>query len=395
MIRSTRKFPARKRIVAGALALGLVAAACGDDDSGSDGTGSDGTAGENSEAVCPSNMVIQVDWWPEAEHGGTYQLMGDGAEADANLFTYSGPIDPAYAIGGIETLEIRAGGDAIEAQPVATVMKTDQEIVLGYLNSDDIIQAAPTVEVTAVASTLEINPQMVMWDPAQLEIDKTDPASIAATGRRVLHFPAAAYIDFLISSGVMTADQSDPNYSGAPDQWVSNGGDFIQQGFATNEIHKYANLIDWKDGAPAEVDFLLIDDLGWQPYPGSYTVLTERLDDLSPCLELFVPKLQQAWVDFLADPAPIGDEIIAVTEVYDNFWTLSPELNETAFALFESTGIGSNGPDDTYGNFDAERLSVLFDQMSAILDESGIDLPDGYTAESSYTNDFIDPAIGR
>jgi hypothetical protein len=379
-------------VLAGALALGLVAAACGDDDSDSDGAASDeDTAGE---AVCPANMVIQLDWWPEVEHGGTYQLMGEGAEADAELFTYSGPIDPAYAVGGIETLEIRAGGDAIESQPVATVMKTDQDIVLGYLNSDDIIQAAPTVEVTAVAATLEISPQMVMWDPAQLEIDKNDPTTIGATGRRVLHFPGSAYIDFLVADGIMTAGQSDPNYSGAPDQWVANGGDFIQQGFATNEIYKYTNLIDWKDGAPAEVDFLLIDDLGWQPYPGPYTVLTERLDELSPCLELFVPKLQQAWVDFLGNPGPIGDEIIAVTEVYDNFWTLSPELNEAAYALFESTGIGSNGSDDTYGNFDEARLSLLFDQMSAILAEEGIDLPDGYAAERSYTNEFIDPSIG-
>ena len=380
------------RVLAGAFAFGLVAAACGDDDSGSDGAArDDDTAGE---AVCPSNMVIQVDWWPEVEHGGTYQLMGDGAEADAELFTYSGPIDPAYAVGGIETLEIRAGGDAIEFQPVATVMKTDQHIVLGYLNSDDIIQAAPTVEVTAVATTLEINPQMVMWDPAQLDIDKNDPTTIGATGQRVLHFPGIAYIDFFVSNGIMTADQSDPNYGGAPDQWVANGGDFIQQGFATNEIYKYENLIDWKDGAPAEVDFLLIDELGWQPYPGPYTVLTERLDELSPCLELFVPKLQQAWIDFLGNPGPIGDEIITVTEAYDNFWTLSPELNEAAYELFESTGIGSNGADDTYGNFDEARLSRLFDEMSAILVEEGIDRPDGYTAQSAYTNQFFDPSIG-
>lgn len=382
-------------LLAGALALGLVAAACGSDDSGSDETGSGETGSGDGEAVCPTNMVIQVDWWPEVEHGGTYQLMGDGAEADAEQFTYSGPIDPAYAVGGIETLEIRAGGDAIEFQPVSAVMKTDQDIVLGYNNSDDIIQAAPTVELTAVAATLERNPQMIMWDPTQLEVDKADPTSIAATGARVLHFPGQAYIEFLISSGAMTADQSDPNYGGAPDQWVANGGDFIQQGFATNEIYKYANLIDWKDGAPAPVDFLLIDELGWQPYPGSYAVLTERLEELSPCLELFVPKLQQAWVDFLADPDAVGDEIIAVTEEYDNFWTLSPELNQTAYELFDSTGIGSNGPDDTYGNFDDERLTRLFDQMSEILAEEGIELPDGYTAASAYTNEFIDPSIGR
>jgi len=236
---------------------------------------------------------------------------------------------------------------------------------------------------------------MIMWDPTQTEIDKSDPASIAATGERILHFPGQAYIEFLVSSGAMTADQSDPNYGGAPDQWVANGGDFIQQGFATNEIYKYSNLIDWKDGAPAPVDFLLIDELGWQPYPGAYAVLTERLDELAPCLALFVPMLQQGWVDFFADPGPIGDEIIAVTEVYNNFWTLSPELNAAAYELFDSTGIGSNGPDDVYGNFDDERMARLFDQMAEVMAADGRDLPEGYTVHSGYTNEFIDASIGR
>ena len=373
------------KVLAAVLALGLVAAACGDDQDDDD---------TSAEGVCPSNMVIQVDWWPEVEHGGTYQMMGDGAEADASLFTYSGPIDPAYAVGGIETLEIRSGGDAIEFQPVAAVMKTDQDIVLGYINTDEAIQTAGTVEVTGVAATLEINPQMLQWDPTQQDIDKADPTTLAASDARVLHFPGTAYIEFLISEGFITADQSDPNYGGAPDQWVANGGDYFQQGFATNEVFKYENLIDWKDGAPADVDFLLIHELGWQPYPGAYNVLTERLDEFSPCLEVFVPVLQQAWVDFLGNPGPVGDEIVAVTEVYNNFWKLTPELNEEAYRIFEATGIASNGPDDTYGNFDPDRVSTLFDAMKSILDETGVDLPEGYTAQSVYTNDFIDPSIG-
>ena len=379
------------KLLAGTLALGLLAAACGDDD---DSSADDTAAADTGEAVCPTNMVIQVDWWPEVEHGGTYQLMGEGAEADASTFTYSGPIDPAYAVGGIETLEIRAGGDAIEFQPVASVMKTDQDIVLGYINSDDAIQTSGTVEVTAVAATLEINPQMVMWDPTQTDIDLDDPTTMAATEARVLHFPGTAYIDWMVSEGIISAGQRDPNYGGAPDQWVADGGNFIQQGFATNEIFKYENLIDWKDGAPADVDYALIHDLGWQPYPGAYNVLTERLDELSPCLEVFVPMLQQGWVDFLNDPGTVPDEILGVTEVYNNYWTLTPELSAAAIELFDSTGIGSNGPDDTYGNFDGDRLSGLFDELSVILDDQGIDLPDGFTAESAYTNEFIDPSIG-
>ena len=105
--------------------------------------------------------------------------------------------------------------------------------------------------------------------------------------------------------------------------------------------------------------------------------------------------LQQAWVDYLDNPEPIGDVVIEVTEAYNNYWTLSPELNARAFELFESEGYGSNGPDDTYGNFDPERIQTLFDDFAVVLEDRGITLPDGYTAESAYTNEFIDESIGR
>lgn len=382
--------------------FGLVAAACGGDDTTEDTSapvdteasgGGDTTA--PGEAVCPTNLVIQTDWWPESEHGGTYQLIGPGGEADPELFTYSGPIAPEYAVGGIETVEIRAGGDAIEFQPVVGVMQTDRDITLGYVNTDDVIQSSATVQTTGVAATLEINPQMLMWDPTQLDIDPTDPASLGESGARILHFPEVTYMDWLIAKGYVSEDQSDPNYGGAPDQWIAEGGNFIQQGFLTNEVYKYENLIEWKDGAAADIGAVLIHDLGWEPYPAMYAVLTERLEELSPCLEVLVPVLQQAWVDYLNDPKPMGDALVDIAAAYNNYWTISPELNDAAFALFESEGIGGNGPDSTYGNFDLDRVQNLYDELLPVLEARGIDIAEGLTVDQVVTNEFIDTSIGR
>ncbi len=403
---------ATRRFGAVAVALALVAAACGDDDeatpettaapattaapdttSAPDTTDGGGEPAPD-EAVCPSNLVIQTDWWPEIEHGGTYQLIGPGGTANPELFTYSGPIDPKYAVGGIETVEVRAGGDAIEFQPVVAVMQTDQDITLGYVNTDDVIQSSGTVRVTGVATTLEINPQFLMWDPEQLDIDPTNPASLGESGARILHFPGTTYMDWLTAKGFIDASQSDPNYGGAPDQWIANGADFVQQGFVTNERYKYQNLIEWKDGAPAPIDYVLIHDLGWQPYPAMYTVLSDRLEELSPCLEVLVPVLQQAWVDYLTDPKPMGDGLVTITEAYNNYWTITPELNDAGFALFEELGIGSNGPDSTYGNFDLDRVKALYDEALPLLDSLGITIADGLTVDDVVTNQFIDPSIG-
>ena len=57
-------------------------------------------------AGCPDPMVIQTDWFPEADHGWTYELIGQNGTADPKLGTYAGKV------GGI-TIEARAGGPFI------------------------------------------------------------------------------------------------------------------------------------------------------------------------------------------------------------------------------------------------------------------------------------------
>jgi len=372
-------------IVSGLAVIAAVSfSACGGDDQ----------PAESADGPCPSNLVIQTDWWPEIEHGGTYQLLGAGGNVDASTFTYSGPIDPRYAVGGIDTVEIRAGGDAISFQPVSLVLKTDPTVTIGFVNTDQAIARSAKARVTAVASTLDLNPQFLMWDPTQVDIDPADPSSIAASGARILHFPNMAYIAWMTAKGFMTAEQGDPNYKGAPDQWIANGGDFVQQGFVTNEKFKYENLIDWKDGAPAPIDFVLIHDLGWQPYPAAYSVLTERLGELTPCLELLVPRLQQAWVDFLSDPTPTSDVIVNVAKGYNNYWTVTPELNAAAIELFSSLRIASNGSDSTYGNFDLDRVSTQFGEATTLFKSQNLEIDPDLTAANSVTNEFIDPSIG-
>ena len=372
-------------------AAGLILTACGGSDSSSDTE----PAGEG-DAVCPTNLVIQTDWWPEIEHGGTYQLIGPGGTADPSLFTYSGPIADKYKVGGIETVEIRAGGDAIEFQAVLSVMKTDTDITLGYVNTDDVIQSAGTVKGIGVATTLEINPQFLMWDPEQLDIDPKDPASLGKSGARISHFSGTTYMDWLIGKGYISASQSDPNYGGSAEQFIANNGNFIQQGFVSNEKYKYENIEKWKNGAPAPIEYALIHDLGWQPYPAMYTVLAERKDELSDCLKVLVPVLQQAWVDYLDNPQAISDELVNITNTYNNYWKVTPELNAAGLKVIDELGIGGNGPDSTYGNFDLDRVKKLYDEAMPLLEELGVESFDPtLKLEEVVTNEFIDTSIGR
>jgi hypothetical protein len=381
--------------------LGLVAAACGGDDGETAETEAPSTEAPSTEAPsteapsgegpCPSNLVVQTDWWPELEHGGTYQLIGPDGTADAANFKYSGPIQPQYAAGGVETVEIRAGGDAISFNPVTSEMQTKDEITFGYVNLSDAMKDSATAPVVGVAKTLELNPQMVMWDPAQLDI--TEPEDMAASGAQVLYFDGTTYMDFLVAQGYVTEEQLNPSYGGSPDTWVAQGGNFIQQGFATNEVYKYENVIEWKDGAPAPVDFFLIHELGFEDYPAMMAVRQDELEELSPCLEVLVPKLAQAWVDYLADPTPITDALVSINETYNTYWQLTPELNAAGIELLEEKGIGANSPDGTYCSFDLDRVAGMAEILAPIFEANGNETAEDLTAVVD--NSFCAGAPGR
>ena len=77
--------------------------------------------------VCPNPLIIQTDWNPEAEHGATYELVGEGYEVDADAKRVTGPL---IASGGAETgidIEIRIGGPAIGFQQVTAQMYQDPD----------------------------------------------------------------------------------------------------------------------------------------------------------------------------------------------------------------------------------------------------------------------------
>jgi len=368
----------RSKVIAIASAAAVVFAACGSDDDAApaaepDDASSSEPAEEPAEApvdaaVCPTDLTIQTDWYPELEHGGTYQLIGPDGNANKDTVSYSGPVQEAYAVGGLETLTIRTVNfDKSNASVLA-----DGDADMAYIAMSDVVKDSGAIPLVAIAKTLDLDPQMVMWDPTQNDIQ--EPADIAASGAQVLHFPGTASIDSMIAEGIMTEDQDNPSYDGSDGAWVADGGSMIQQGFATNEVYKYENDIAWKDGAPADVSFFTVGDLGFDNYPAAITMLKPRAEELSSCLELLVPAMQQAWIDFLNDPKPMTDRLITINEEHDGFWSLSEGLNTAGMALVESNGFGANSPDGTYCSFDLDRVQALYDILSPIYDAQGTEI---------------------
>jgi hypothetical protein len=375
------------------LTAALVLTACGgSDDSAAAVAAPSGSVGgtDLAAAGCPSTVVVQTDWNPEAEHGGVYQLLGDDTSIDASTKRVTGTLVDAEGKSTGVKLEVRAGGPAIGFQTVTAQMYQDKSVTLGYVDTDEAIQLSAEQPTTAVLADLEKSPTMVMWDPA-VHPDVTSIADLGKDGVKVRYFEGASYMAYLTGSGVLKADQLDGSYDGTPAGYVADAGKSAQQGFASAEPYIYENEVEaWKK----PVKYQLVYDAGFQPYKSAISVRSDELSGMSGCLKALVPIMQQADLAYLADPKKVNDLILDLVDQYDTGWVYSQGVADYSVKTQQELGLVGNGDDSTHGNFDEARVQKLIDQTTPIFTDQGTPPKAGLTPADLMTNEFIDTSIG-
>ena len=334
-------------------------------------------------AACPSPLVFQTDWFPEAEHGALYEMIGAGYTIDADNMIVTGPGQLGNAPLGID-IEVRTGGPAIGWSPVASYMYTDDSIHIGYANTEAQAQLADTPLISVMAP-LEKNPQMIMWDPNTYP-DVETIADLGEQGITINVFAGGVFIEVWIAEGVVSADQVDPSYDGGPAMFIAADGAIAQQGFASSEPHQYLNdFADWGK----EVKYELLHDTGFEVYSQTLGVRPDDMESMRPCLELLIPVVQQSVINFSANPARAIAIIVDAVETFGSFWTYSVPQGEYAVATMSEMGLHGNGPDSTVGNMEESRIQGVLDKMTA----AGMEVTTT-NASDLFTNEFIDMSIG-
>jgi len=401
------------RLVAGVMALGLVVAACGGDDD-DDATPAESTAEETADTaedtadtaeatadtaemteataepidlsgVCPSPIVIQTDWFPEAEHGSLYEMVGDGYTVDAELMTVTGPL---VASGGVDTgidIEVRTGGPAIGFNTPRVNAYTDDSIHIVYSSFDAQAAAWADLPMVTVLSPLEINPQIIMWD-ADAWPDVETIEDVGEAGMTINVFGGGGFAPYFVAAGVWGESQVDPSYDGSPARFIAEGN-IAQQGFASAEPYNYEFVFEEYGKAPK---YQLLHDAGYQSYSQTLALKPADIDALGPCLEQFVPITQQAIVDFAAAPDRALATIIDAVAQFDSFWVYEEGVANYAVETMTELGLHGNGPDEIVGNLDEARIQKVIDDART----AGVDVPEDLVAADMFTNQFIDESIG-
>ena len=377
----------RNKTIGSAIAFGISIAllgACGSSDS----TATDTTAvvepatGVSLADVCPATIVVQTDWFPESEHGGIYHLMGDDAVASKD----TGAVTGSLVVNGEPTgvkLEIRAGGPFLES-PVVTEMYQDNAITFGYVGTDVAITRYNDAPTLAVFNALNINPQVVLWDASKHPEAKTI-AEAAKTVKSFFVYGEPSWMQYFIAQGLINKDQVDSNYKG---NLLLATDDAAHQGFVTSEPYKYANL----ETGSITTGYQLIHEAGWNSYAQNFAIRKDRLEELRPCLEKVVPVIQQAQIDYIADPTRANALIISTVKTYDSWWSQSDGDVANGAASQKDLGIIGNGDTETFGDLEEARVNDFIAKATPILREQGLEIAD-LTASDITNNEFLDASI--
>ena len=332
--------------------------------------------------VCSPTVAIQTDWYPQAEHGGIYELLGSDYVVDATAGTTTGPLIVDGVDSGVD-LQIRAGGPFIES-PVVTEMFLDNTIMFGYVGTDVAISRyaeAPTLEVF---NALTINPQIVLWN-ADKHPQVSTISGIAEDVAAVSVFGDRPYMRYLVAQGVVPPEKVDTNYKG---NLLLATDDIAHQGFATSEPYRYRTL----ESGAITTAYQLVHDAGWTSYPQNLAINKLRLEELRPCLAALVPILQQAQINFVDNPERTIATIVDVVTQLNTSWSQTPELARYAVDTMQQLGLVGNGTTATFGDFESPRIDDFIALATPILREQGLTIPE-IQASDLATNEFLDTAI--
>ena len=327
----------------GALSLLLVLAGCSPSSTDSMSSIS-GTPTQDSQAG--TKVAVQLNWYPEAEHGGVYQAFADGT----------------YEKAGFE-VDVRPGG---RATPVAPELQLGR-VQFAMANADDVVLfRREGMDIVAVMAVMQDSPRciLVRHDSGVTSFDDLAGMTLQRqTGR--------LFLEFMRSKGILDQVQEVP-YHGSVSSLVADPKIAIQ-------AYSFAEpLLAREQGV--KVRTLMVSDLGWNPY-SSVLVTTGKLIREEPELvQTFVKATREGWRSYLSDAAAGNQAILRA-----NKHGMTEAALDFGSTKLRPLALPNGMPPSQVGTMTAQRWQHLVDQMNEI--EPGS--TSSVKAEDCYTLEFL------
>lgn len=294
-----------------------------------------------------SKVIVQLNWYPEAEHGGLYQAAADGT-FDAEPWE----------------VEIRPGG---RATPVAPELSLGR-VHFAFANADDVVVfRREGVDVVAVLAAMQDSPRCILVREESGAESLEDLAGMTLqrqTGR--------PFLEFMRAKGILDDVQEVP-YHGSVSSLVGDANIAIQ-------AYSFAEpLLAQQQGV--RVRSLMVSDLGWNPY-SSVLVTTGDLIRREPELVgQFVRAVRRGWQNYLTDPSAGNEAILAANE-----HGMTAEALDFGSQQMRSLAMPDGTDLASVGQMSLQRWQQLVEQMDALSPEDAGKVK----PENCFTTEFLD-----
>lgn len=282
------------------------------------------TAGDAADRGTLRKVTLQLNWYPEAEHGGFYTALENGYYKEAGL-----------------DVEIIPGGADVPVVPRVASGQAD----FGIENADRILlMRAQEADVVAVLAPLQTNPRCLVVHESAGVSSFGDLA-----GFTIAMNAGEPYAQFLLK-GPLPKDVKVVPYTGGVSHFLRDEK-HAQQGYSFSEPF----LAKDQGGDP---QVMLVADAGFNPYTSCLFTRGETVEKDAELVRKMVAASVRGWKEYLKSPTPTNTAI----------HNINPEmsLDILAFGAKEMRPLcippgAENAP---FGRMTAERWTTLAKQMT-------------------------------
>lgn len=291
-------------------------------------------------------VSIQLNWYPEAEHGGVYQAAADGTYAEAGL-----------------DVDIRPGG---RATPVAPELSLGR-VQFAIANADDVVvYRGQGMDIVAVVAPLQDNPRCILVRE-ETGIDSLDDLG----GMTLQRQPGRPFLLFMDSKGVLD-DVNQVPYHGSVSSLVADPKIAIQ-------AYSFAEpLLAEQQGV--KVRRLMVSDLGWNPYSSVLVTTGDLIRSDPELVRKVVQATRRGWQNYLSDGAKGNAAILKANEHGMTSDALVYGIRE-----LKPLAMPNEMEIEAVGKMTLERWRVLVDQFRQVDAKAVGDVK----AEDCFTDKFL------
>jgi NitT/TauT family transport system substrate-binding protein len=305
------------------------------------------SAGEATPDDSLTAVAVQLNWYPESEHGGLYQAASDGT----------------FAEDGLE-VEIRPGG---RAAPVGAELHLGR-CQFAMANADDVVLFREEgLDVVAVLAAMQNHPRCILVQQASGVKTFEDLA-----GKTLQRQEGRAFVEFLRSKGLLR-DVREVPYPGSVASLVADPNIAIQ-------AYSFAEpLLAEQQGV--QVRKLMVSDLGFNPYSSVLLTSGSMIRENPALVRRFVRAARKGWQHYLTDPSKGNEAILAANE-----HGMTAEALEFGSSELRSLAQPESMELESVGMMTSQRWETLLEQMV----ELKLIAPGNVKAEDCYTTQFLE-----